>query len=131
MNTNNAAELLIEIARDIKSNVSDAKGFVLEQAPDFIQQLLVYNFWASAFSAIVLLFVTAFLIKASIFAYDQFKKRDRHWSSMEEVWIVVVAFSVLFSGVTLGCACSEISTCLQIKLAPKVYIVEYASKLIK
>ena len=131
MNTNNATELLIEITRDIKSNVSDAKGFVLEQAPDVIQQLLVYNFWSAIACIAISIAILAAFYKIGAFGWSKFVNRDTGIWSNEELWIIVPAVCMMFSMLLLVGIFTNVDTCLKIKLSPKVYVIEYAAKLIK
>lgn len=114
---------LAEILNKTTQGVEAGVGFLQRELPDVVQQLLV---WHAVRSAVFCLF--AFLI-AGLLGYAA--KRLWNWLSEEDDGSQIfaafpAAFSLLFVFIAL-----HQSDWLQILLAPKLYLIEYAASLVK
>lgn len=112
-----------EILAQLIQSAQNAKDFVVEQAPDVIQQLLAWHFWSSVIWATICFAAVVGIVFA-------FKTILRHIDEFEGQ--VFVGF--------LGIICSvpflvgliyNVGTALQIAIAPKLYLLEYAASLMK
>jgi len=108
------------------------KDFIIEQAPDVIQQLLAWKFTMSliGFSAGAVLFV----ISLPIFLYhinkfDRNKYSDHSYNEQDKHIIYCIVSAI--AGVASLFIIFFNLAWLQIWIAPKVYLLEYASHLIK
>ena len=117
-----------EALRLIIDNAAAAKDFILAELPDVVQQLLIWKFCESLACC-----VPAILIVVAIIAWVRFVKK--RWQKIKENEPVV------FFGGILSCVTIIVGllisiklinlTWLQIWLAPKIYVIEYASNLVK
>ncbi len=117
---------LVELLNKTLSGIDSAGEFMAAQIPDVVQQLLM---WHSVYSLIVssmCLALLFFAIKLDIRLFYITKGRD------DEDFLVIgyfligsivraILYAFLLSGISLDW--------LQIWLAPKVWLLEYASKL--
>ena len=115
-------ELLLETLKNLITSATTAANFTAEQLPDVIQQLLIYKAVSSIMTQVIAAICLYFVGIKSI----QYASKDCTDES-----IAVPAF---FFGVIIVSICVAIIVCnaawLQIWLAPKVYLIEYAAKLI-
>jgi hypothetical protein len=103
---------------------STTANFVAEQTPLYITELLQYNFWMS------LIYFSLFLslILGSIVLISIFVK----WMSKEDDWELSPTLMFFLIPVVIGCfGASQNMDWLKIKLAPRVYIVDYLRSEIK
>lgn len=119
-----AADALVQILRDAAS----VREFAIEQAPDVIQQLLTWKLLEASATA-ALCFVLCLLAIAGI----RFLWR-RDWDdSMDRTFARVMssviggAMAMLLLAVSLDYAFQA----LQIAIAPKVWLLEYAADLVR
>jgi hypothetical protein len=113
-----------------KVGLAKAVDFAVEQAPIVVQEFLswkmgeaIFNVIAYSIATIVLFFVLRFLLK-------KIKKIDMNYGPEE---IVPIGLSFLFSlfvfcFITFFQLKPNIETIIKIKLAPRVYILEYVTK---
>ena len=130
---NNALVKLINLATD---GVNGAIEFSKQQIPDVIHQLLVWNLVKSLLIfgiGVMLILIPIFIGLSILRAYKQ-KREDTLWlnycndlSPMAVVTIFVSFFS-LFLGIIISVNNMD---WLQIWLAPKVYLIQYAATLLK
>lgn len=107
-----------EIVNIINQTVVSIKNFATEQMPDVIQQLLLWKFWEHTIIGTLLVG----LVVACVFV------SRRNWNShkmihKDGVWIPLViaclnAVPIFYS----------FSNAFQIWIAPKVWLIEYAAK---
>ena len=113
-----------QILLDILNQYDPLKEFVIEQTPMVVQEILAYNFWVSLVSCLVLpmmALVLWTLSKASGFyrLQDSFANiRVGQWITITISVVLLVIFTPLVVGNNLDW--------LQIWLAPKLYLLEYA-----
>ena len=104
------------------------KDFVLEQAPDVIQQFLVWKATEAGFWMVAGFSLIAFTIWS-------LKKRWVQWytfetyNSMEVSPTILLALLNILAGIVVFIL--HVLDFLKIVLAPKVYLLEFASSLVK
>ena len=109
-----------------KAGVAQAVDFALQQAPLVVQEFLswkmseaIINLIFFGVGIVILLFCLVFLLKKA-------KK------NIENDAIVPIFFGTLFTVITLIALLNnikkDIQTVVKIKLAPRVYIIEYVTK---
>ena len=109
-----------------KAGVAQAVDFALQQAPLVVQEFLswkmseaIINLIFFGVGTVILLFCLGFLLKKA-------KK------NIENDAIVPIFFGTLFTVITLIALLNnikkDIQTIVKIKLAPRVYIIEYVTK---
>lgn len=131
----------VEILDWLETSVKQTTEFVVEQTPQFIQELLAYSFWYSLIwffiSLIALTFAGRGLYKIIFKDYygikpeDTFKNRWGNDEMKPSVVVSRVAFTVLTVVSFLFGSISIQMDWLKIKVAPRVYLLEYALKAIK
>lgn len=111
-----------ELAQKVLEMLTAAEGFVLEQAPDVVQQLLVWQFWSSVVGFVICLvvfFVCAWAV------WRLFKSADNYGP---DPVIIIPSVAVIISTL-IGCI--SFFNALQIHLAPKVFLLEYLRGIVK
>lgn len=132
-NANKALAMLID---KVSSGVDQATSFLAAQIPDVIHQLLVYNLVISAllwgfflFAAIALPIVWW---KIKTWAFSE-KNRNRRGDMTDGAGVAMVLSSIggaLLEAVVIGNFFSHFDW-LEIWLAPKIWLIEYAANLVK
>jgi hypothetical protein len=127
---NNLQEKVIQWIESTASKIGD---FATEQIPPFITEYLTWKFWEAAFSASMYLIV---LVVAGV--YLAYWKKIWAWNvkyfditdgiSLLPTLLSAVGVSLLL---IFNFPYDEIKDMIQINIAPKVYLLEKASELIK
>lgn len=146
--TTNLNQVLIEILSGVKSAggevfvaskdaVRKSVDFVSEQAPDVVREFCVWRFWESVIMAgfyiglaVVLFFLFRYLSKK---AAEAVKKCDSYDAGgFEFLTVLLLALSIIVPCLFLGVGgLSNVKNAVQVKVAPKVYIIEYVVDLAK
>jgi len=118
---------LTKIITNINSGAETAWGFLSEQTPDVVQQLLLWHVVYSAilcvFGAIALIFIFS-TIMFVITNIEKLKVDDACLArAAAQVFISVLSFIV--------CADCINITWLQLLIAPKVWLLEYITAMVK
>ena len=127
---NNLQEKVIQWIESTASKIGD---FATEQIPLFITEYLTWKFWEAAFSASLYLIVLAV---AGV--YLAYWKKIWAWTMKEfDVSDGISLAPALLSAAALSLLIifkfpyDEIKDMIQINIAPKIYLLEKASELIK
>lgn len=105
-----------------------AWDFAAKQAPELIQQLLAWKFWEAVMA------VVALLIGISIAAWvarRAAKESEKGWDERNDGWIIAGILSAIVGVMMIAGICSLTARAVEIKIAPKVYLIEYISSLRK
>lgn len=127
---NNLQEKVIQWIESTASKIGD---FATEQIPPFITEYLTWKFWEAAFSASLYLILVA--VAGVYLAY--WKKiwawNVKYFHSSDGVSLLPVALSATLLTLMLffNFPYDEIKDMIQINIAPKVYLLEKASEIIK
>lgn len=105
------------------------KDFAVEQAPDVIKQLLAWNFTISLLQTV---FTALLVVGSAAFAIYMLRKAPIRWDDTEKfpshaigVIVLVLDLFILFSAFA---RCEWIW--LEILVAPKLFLIEYATRLV-
>lgn len=123
MNTNTIQSLealLVQTLTELKAGAEKTTAFAIEQAPDVIQQLLVYKFWSSVIAAAGCLALAAWLFK-----WARKELKDCGADAIAPGLAIIAA--LLIGAVSIY----HCNVAVKIKLAPKVYLIEYATIMIR
>lgn len=121
-------EISPDLAKEVLSIVQGSKDFIIEQAPDLVQQIIAYNYYINWFY----LFICILMIGSVIYAAKKAIVLSREDSYHNEGWILIHSLYGLFVGFgsfifTLG----TVNNLLLLHFAPKIFLIEYLSRLIK
>ncbi len=109
-----------------KAGVALAVDFALQQAPLVVQEFLSWKMSEAIINLIFFGVGTVILLFCLVFLLKKAKK------NIENDAIVPIFFGTLFTVITLiallGNIKNDIQTIAKIKLAPRVYIIEYVTK---
>ena len=121
METNTLQTLLLETLTELKAGTEKAGTFVADQAPDVIQQLLAYQFWSAIFFGVMLLALGIILGWLTVKIFRQFDDGSEALALLPAVFCIFC----------IGGAIAMSDRALKIKIAPKVYVIEYTASLLK
>jgi len=122
-------EVLNTFANKMLSAVEGIEAFGKEQIPEYVEQILMYNFYESvAFGALSLFFC---LVVLTALVVGIIQGRRKGWGQEKpSVWaIITMIFSSLFFAPGIAIFChgflDNLEDAVKIHVAPKVYIVDY------
>jgi len=117
-------EALQAILEKTLTGIDASVSFLSAQLPDVIQQLLWWKFTEHLTYFIIGLLIIIGYVVGVVKVYRRV---------YDEEYKAMVALTSLFFGVlvSLLCVCILNLTWLQILIAPKVYLIEYAASLVK
>ena len=130
---------LSTFVKDSIESLTTTKEFCVEQAPDLIQQILAWKFWQSVS---VLLIWTVIVIGYIIYyryvlrtckktKEEQNARSSYHNDPYETPFFICSSMIGAFLGlIYIIVVCVNLYTILQIWIAPKIFLIEYASGLI-
>jgi hypothetical protein len=106
---------VLEYLQGMESRIGKAENFVIEQAPLYVQELLMWHFWSNMLVAAVLLLIAAAI--AGLFVYAV--RIDYEVLPAAILFGIPVCFCFLI-GSTLFVSCS-----VKAKIAPRLVVVEH------
>ena len=122
MKTEVIDKFMIEMLELLKS----AKDFTLEQLPEVAKEVLTYNFYSSLFGFFIGL-------GFAYIAFKFFKSSKDHKD--EDIWDIgkqlKLILGMVFTGIALITLIDNGDNVIKIKLAPRLYLIEYVSHLVK
>lgn len=129
------------LAKALEAALEAAKttgNFVVEQAPDVVQQLLLFNTVAYTVKTVLFSTITTvgFVVAAKLFRKSS-AQAEAYANS--HTYMAPDGFSsFMLGGVSCGvggaalvATCNQLLSLLKITLAPKVWLIEYAASLVK
>jgi hypothetical protein len=133
---NTLEQALIDIITNAANSMSDAKDFIMAELPEVIQQLLLWHAVESIIHMLFGLLLLAAIPVGWTIVYHKrhvlFRRKRSEFDAMSgEAWTTStlgVFLTIIFT--FIGLALLNL-TWLQIWLAPKVYLIEYAAGLVK
>ncbi len=131
---NEALRFMLDRAKSytgkIEDGVAKAVDVAQQEAPETIRQFLVWRAWKHGLSYAIQLLLTLAL---GIVSYLGYKKSDWNSYSMTAgcvMTIVTLVFSVFCFAATL-IATNQLLSLIQIWVAPRIYLIEEVTKLIR
>lgn len=132
---NNLQDALATLINKTVTGADAATSFLQQQVPDVIHQLLVWKMVEAGvtIASLLLLFIAAFVVFWKWYKYANARKEECSWDvSALVAWGVSLTFSIGVLGIpAVIVIVSSATTALQIWIAPKVWLIEYAAKLLK
>jgi len=113
----------------IADSIQQSKDFVLEQAPDAIQQLVAWKRVETLIGVVVGLL----LLAVAVYLARTLKEKAMKAEHDVEIFIVT-ARGCLAAIATLGgvgAVLTHASPCLQVWIAPKLFVIEYLADILK
>jgi hypothetical protein len=122
--------ILVDTIKSAQQGVVKGVDFAMEQIPDICTQLLAWKFaeaciYIGLLSVVVLALVAGWRILWV--SFGRFEDSTDTLGSRISVSIIA-PLCIALAVIPL---CRKVNVALQIKLAPKVYLIEYAGKLIR
>ncbi|MCP9270507.1 hypothetical protein M5U04_21155 [Xenorhabdus sp. XENO-1] len=117
----NTDKVLSELIGKALSGMDGLIGFGKDQLPVVIEQLMLWKFWQHG------LLFTLFLMLALLSGYIWKKAVESDIYDDFEVYLILFSAVCGFGFISIVCALNVI----QIVVAPKVWLIEYAASLIK
>ena len=128
--TNQWEGVLLEIVTSTKEGIAKGVDFAMEQAPDVCHQLLAFKMWEHG----IWVFVFTFPLLAFLVFLLFMRKRWRALDFDTEAGATAICASILWAFVSLiisGFAIHEAIALIKVVVAPKLYLIEYLSALVK
>jgi hypothetical protein len=120
-----AQEVGADIYDATKDGLAKAVDFAQEQVPALIKELLVWEFWYHAIHAV--LWLLAFILLVYLF-----RKVWKYMDKLEEFGCMgVIVIPCVAIGILLGGLVPNITTCVKIKTAPRLFLIEYCADLVQ
>jgi hypothetical protein len=113
-----------------KVGLAKAVDFAVEQAPIVVQEFLSWKMGEAIFNVVAYTIATIVLFSVLRFLLKKIKETDMNYSP-EEIVPIGLGFlfcSVVFCLIIFTQLKPNIETIIKIKLAPRVYILEYVTK---
>lgn len=127
MNTN-LTQVVIETIEESKKVLGDGFDFAKEQTPLLIREFLVWRFWEHFILAVALAVVA---VIAWVWVARLINKGSKWWSDWDVFAGLLTGLAVLISVISTVGAIHNGLQVVKIKVAPRVYLVEFAADTIK
>lgn len=118
-------EKLVEVINQAQKAGAEAFLFTKEQAPDIINQLLIWKFWDNVTQSLMGLVLLCASLYCLFYGIRE-EKRDRY----NDIGIPIIIISGMVGALSAIVFLGGFLMALKIYLAPKVYLLEYAASLI-
>lgn len=121
-------QALDQIMEKATASVDDGVKFLPEELPEAVHQLLVWKYTVSSLSMLAFFVLVCFIYQINKAQVNYWKRVFKEDSLVDHPEILVNCFQPLLAFPILKLWSIE---WLQILLAPKVYLIEYAAQLAK
>ena len=127
-------KVLNELLVSLLQTVAEAKDFTVAQAPEVIQQLLLYKTIFHGFTTLLAGLVLAVVVVLVLWARRKNEEGATRYHAV--LWDNDLEFPFVLGLLVTG-VCSTVAffvngvTLLKVTLAPKLYLIEYAAGLLK
>jgi|ERR1043165_2666016 Na+-transporting NADH:ubiquinone oxidoreductase subunit NqrE len=125
-------KLINEALAGIINTAAELKEFAADQIPDILQQLLNWKMTESLIYAALGVFLGIITAKSAFFTmklWDLESKKD--WTHRSEGKLILFSVGTPVVGLWSILLISKLTIAIQIWIAPKVYLIEYAARLYK
>ena len=132
-------QLLVKVGEWVAKTAEQVGDFASREIPPFIHEYLTWKFWESAVGifqylicGVIWIALNIAVIRFTMSANAKFKAdRSSDWDIVRVVGIVVTCVMLLFFLVSVfkEFPTQNIKDCLQIKMAPKVYLLEKGTQI--
>ena len=114
--------ILEQALKELLSNLTEAKQFILAQAPDVLQQIIYKQIVSAIFIDILAVILTAIACTLTWWVVKRNEDLDPAFILVVPTWCAALGISVA--------GMAETYQALIAYFAPKVYLIEYIAKLI-
>lgn len=121
-------EALVDIIHQATSGAAAAKNFLVEQAPDVVRQLVTFNLAYHIALIVIALVIAIASVLAARKVYDMIRGSDDNDGAAMPlaVFLAIVASMAWVPMFAIG-----LRETLELWLAPKVWLIEYAAHLVR
>lgn len=112
---------------ELLQSVNDIKDFTIEQAPDVVQQLLTYSLVSSLLYVVVNSIIIVLAYMSATKWSDQAPDLYGDWSMSK---VLSYSLGSVAGAIALAGMFVNVVKICKITLAPKLFVLEYASKLL-
>ena len=119
-------EQIKSIALQLLEQVKQGTDFIIGQLPDAANQIIVFKFWESTFWLCFCVFLSIVFLVLGILSWkaeDNISGAMGGWAFLGFILFIAAALTFF-----IGVAC-YIPEMIKLKTAPKLYLIEYLSKL--
>lgn len=121
-----------EALRDLLNNLTQAKQFAIEQAPEFCQQIVARGMILPAVTGFLLLAFAILATAVFVWGVVLHLRGSKSGSIDKEIGGVATAVVSFMAGILLWIgAVHHLYSSLSVYIAPKVYLVEEITRMIK
>lgn len=120
---------LMEYLLRIEDGAKRGADFVIEQAPLYVQELLAWEFWSHALTAVALLLATGCIYWLAVKSANAMRWADSG-EARSAYWLPLLV-GVIIGGITAGFAVGAIMGCVKVEVAPRVVIVDKLREALK
>ncbi len=126
----------VQALQDLLNNLTQAKQFAVEQAPEFCQQLIARGMWLPFFTAIAAIIGCALTAAIARWSMPAFAKESRKCILEQNVASLMgtgTLNATLFvvAPLLLVAAYQNAMSALSVYVAPKVFLVEEITRMLK
>ena len=121
---NELEKVLVDSIQKTQEGIGMAVDFAVDQAPDVIQQMLYWHATSSFLSMLLSIIVLCISIKLFLKA-----NHEKWYVDDEDSWLSVCIGGAAASFISVIVICNNMDW-LQILIAPKLWLIEYAASLV-
>lgn len=116
-----------EITKKLIEYIQMTEKFVYEQAPEIIRELLIYKYYSNLFGMIIYILLFCFFAYVFIYKYFNPEYDDSQYITSRSLMTSLISGIICIILFVSLIICFE--SFMQIKYAPKLYILEYLTNL--
>ena len=118
-------KVLAELLSKANNGIDAAGGFLVSEIPEVIYQLLMWHSVKSIFYCVFFIVLAIASYRKVNHCFSKAKVSDNNSGEWNVAAFILICFTFLFS----CCSISDLLNAVQIWVAPKVWLVEYAARL--
>lgn len=119
------------ILKGMADSLEGSTDFVLAQAPEVIQQLILLKRIECSLFLCISVAMFALLAWGTHHCIHQLRKAYDGQDDAIIGWIIATVFTIFGAGISIRVSIDNLSDTLIVWLAPKVFILEYAANLLR
>ena len=121
-------QALADTINKLTNGVEKGIDFFNAQMPEVIEQLLIWKIWESAMQCIVGFLILFACWKLPSMVWKKYKFPE--WNEEKQLVVIMIgSLGLIFAGIAVSILINF--KWLQILIAPKIYLIEYAAELLK
>lgn len=126
-------EITIKVMQWLESAAQQVGEFASKEIPPFVHEFLQWKFYEAAYGVVIHLAIVAMAITLLCFTRKIMSWAERHSKASDgtSYLVPVASCCVVIVVFFTNSPVKEIKDMIQIKIAPKVYLVEKAAEILK